>query len=186
VRKRIEDARTPEERLYWERGFDKAHDDTLRYRDEEVRNRDTAINNVWSMFAERWPSTIYKLTMANEKSSGKTYRNVEIESPYLGKRVIGPTKEPEPHHLVGESNGGFRALARQPEQFLPQSYTGGPPERFSRPPSPSHPGTGDGYMSGKYHSYSGSQDVDPRCTCGRHHIREYHHSSSWGLCEWLA
>jgi hypothetical protein len=125
VRKRIKSARTQEERLFWERGFDKAHDETVRYRDEEVRIRDTAINNVWSTFAEKWPSTICKLTMATEKSSGKTYRNVEIESPYLGKRVIGPTKEPEPHHLVNESKGGFRALARQAERFFHKSYTGG-------------------------------------------------------------
>ena len=39
---------TQEERLFWERSFDKAHNETVRYRDEEVRNRDTAIDDVWS------------------------------------------------------------------------------------------------------------------------------------------
>lgn len=180
VRKRIENARTQEERLFWERGFDKGHNETVQYRDEEVRNRDTAINNVWSTFAEKWPGATCKLTMATEKSSGKTYRTVEIESPCLGKRVIGPTKEPEPHHLVDESKGGFRALGRQAEQFLQQSYTGGAPEGFGPPPSSSHPSTGDGYVSGGYHSYISPRGVDPRCTCGRHHIREYHHSSRRG------
>jgi hypothetical protein len=107
------------------RGFDNAHNETVRHRDEEVRNRDMTINNTWSTFAEKWLSMICKLTMVTEKSSGKTHRNVEIESPYPGKRVIGPTKEPEPHHLVSESRGGFRALARQAERFLPRGYTGG-------------------------------------------------------------
>lgn len=32
--------------------------------------------------------------------------------------------------MVGKSKGGFRALARQLEQFLPQSYTGRPPQGF--------------------------------------------------------
>jgi hypothetical protein len=129
---------------------------------------------------EKWPSAICKLTMATEKSSGKTYRNIEIESPYLGKPVIRPTKEPEPHHLVDESKGGFRALARQAEQLLPQSYTGGSPGGFGRPPLSSHPSIGDGYVSGGYHSHISPQAIDPGCTCGRHHIREYHHSSRWG------
>jgi hypothetical protein len=99
VSKRIENARIQEER------FNKAHNDIVWHRDEEVRDRDMAINNVWS--------TICKLTMATEKSSRETYRNVEIESPYLGKRIIGPTNEPGPHHLVGGFKGGFRALMQQ-------------------------------------------------------------------------
>jgi hypothetical protein len=162
------------------RAFDNAHNETVRHRDEEVRNRDTTINNTWSTFAEKWPSMICKLTMVTEKSSGKTHRNVEIKSPYLDKRAIGPTKEPEPRHLVGESKGGFRALLRQAERFLPQSYTGGPLEGFGPLPSPSCPSTGDGYISGGYHSYSGSQRADLRCTCGRRRTREYHRSFAWG------
>src|SRR5436305_1312767 len=83
VRKRIENAQTQEERLFWERRFDMGHDRTVRYRDEQVGNRDTAISNLWSTFAEKWPGTTCKLTTATEKSSGKTYRTVEIESPYF-------------------------------------------------------------------------------------------------------
>jgi hypothetical protein len=169
VRKKIENAQTQEERLFWERRFDMGHDRTVRYRDEQVGNRDTAISNLWSTFAEKWPGTTCKLTTAAEKSSGKTYRTVEIESPYFGKRAIGPTKEPEPHHLVDESKGGFRALSRQREQSPQQSYAGGPPEGFGPPPSPSHPSTSGGYAFAGYHSYIGPTGVDPRCPCGRHH-----------------
>ena len=77
------------------------------------------------------------MTAANE-SSGKTYRTVEIELPCLGKQVIGPTNLPEAGHLVDESKGGFRALARQPQEFLPQSYIGGLPTGFGYPPSASN------------------------------------------------
>ena len=136
----IQNARTPESRQIAERHFDLGHQNTVKYRDEEVRNRDTAVKNLWSVFAEKWPGTTCKLVTAAEQMSGKTYRTVEIESPYLGKRGIGPTTVPEARYLIDETKGGFRALARQPQGFLPQGYVGEAPSGFGHPPSASRPG----------------------------------------------
>ena len=183
MRDKIQNARTLEERHHVERLFDKGHEDTLKYRDDEVKNRDTAINNLWSAFDETWPSTTCKLTTATEKLSGKTYRTVEIDSPYLSKRVIGPTKTPEARHLIDESKGGFRALARQPEGFRPQGYNGGPPLGFGHPPSASRPGLGvdSGWGPGahghhRHHHRSMGWGPDPY---GHDHYR-HHHSMGWG------
>jgi hypothetical protein len=209
MRKIIENARTPEERRKIESNFDNAHVDTVKHRDEEIRNRDTAIQNVWSSFSERWPRTTCKLTTAAETSSGKTYRTVEIDSPYLGKRVIGPTKVPEACHLVDESKGGFRALARQPQRFLPQSYIGQAPVGSAHPLSARAFGSGFGssYGSGGHHHNRDDQLTwgpsvahnhykndafgwQPSCVHRQHYhgssgggsYLQYHqhHSSGWG------
>ena len=136
----IQNARTPEGRQIAKRHFDLGHQKTVNYRDEEVRNRDTAVNNLWSVFAEKWPGTTCKLVTAAVQMSRKTYRTVEVESPYLSKRVIGPTLVPEARHLVDETKGGFRALARQLQGFLPQGYGGAAPRGFGHPVSASRPG----------------------------------------------
>jgi hypothetical protein len=197
MRKIIENARTPEELHKIESDFDKAHLETVKYRDKEVRNRDTAIQNVWSAFCETWPATTCKLTNAAETSSGKIYRTVEIGSPHLGKRVIGPTNVPEACHLVDESKGGFRALQRQPQGFLPQSYIGQAPAGSAHPllTRPFGSGFCSSYGSGGHHHNQADQlrwgtsgahhhyqhDVfgrQPSGVCRQH----YHGSSGGGSC----
>ena len=180
----IRDATTLEARQKYEFHFDRGHNNTVQYRDEEVKNRDTAIKNVWSTFAEKWPGSTCKLTTAAEKPSGKTYRTVEIDSPYLGKRVIGPTKVPEARHLIDESKGGFRAMARQPQVFLPQRYGGGAPSGFGHLPSASRADLDHSLSSAEYDRIRSAQSGhghDPRGFNYHNHHHHHQHSADWAL-----